>query len=165
MSSELPDIPGVECTCRLKRLVPEIHIVMCSSRTSFHDVSHALASGASGYLVAPAADDEIIDAVKRGEIGVPFLSNRAVAAIVKGLQDSGSRLCSSSLSIREHQVMLCLLAGKSDKAIADSLNISTNTARVHMRHLLRKMQAHCRTEAIQRYLGFPPHNNPGTARV
>ena len=154
INSDLPDIPGTECTHRLKRLAPELYIVVCSSRTGFHDVLSTLASGASGYVVAPPAKNDIVDAVRNGAKGIPFLCKRTLAAIVNVLHASGSTIFSRSLSLREQEVMACLLVEGSDKGIAERLHIAPKTVHVHVKSLLKKMQVHDRTKAVRRYWGL-----------
>lgn len=152
INSELSDISGLECTKRLNRLVPTLHIIVCSSRDNFHEVFLALAAGASGYMVTPARSADLVNAVRDAEDGLPFLCGRSLASIINGLRNCGKSLY-GELSRREHEVMASLMEDCSNKGVADALHISANTARVHITHLLKKLHVTDRKKAIRRFLG------------
>lgn len=151
--SEPPDVPAIECTRRLKSCFPSLQVILRGSMSDFHHIVLALTAGASGYLVAPVMDRDLINAVKNIGAGVPFLCRRTVLTIVKGLNNCGVRFGKHSLSAREQQVAVALLERRSDKAIAEYLHISPHTARVHMKHVLKKLGVHTRNNAVKRYLG------------
>ena len=127
---------------------------MRSVSSDFYHLFLALVAGASGYLVAPVADADLLAAVHQAQHRLPFLCRRAQATMVEAVHKCGSRLQLQRLSSREQQVIASMLGEGSDKAIGESLHISTNTAHVHVRHILKKLHTHSRLEAIRLLLGL-----------
>lgn len=136
----LPDVSGIEVARRLRSGLPEIGIVVL---TGYDDVGyyHALVKvGVRGYLRKTSSGEEIIAAV------------RAVAKGAKVLGYEGSRSAAGgekeALTAREYEVLCMLVDGHRNGEIADELNVSLKTVEFHVSHIMQKLGARSRAEAV-----------------
>ena len=113
------------------------------------DLARALRSGANGYLLKSMEPDEVVDAIQRackGETVVaPAMTAKLVNLYDKKGQDSTSLL--DALTPREREILSHLSRGESNKAIARTLDISHDTVKLHVRHILAKLNLSSRVEA------------------
>lgn len=105
------------------------------------DVRSALEAGIRGYVVVGCSADEIVSAARAVAAGRRYLCNVATLRMV----DSLSR---PALTVREGEVLALVRRGHNNKEVARSLGISVGTVKAHMRGLLSKLGARCRTEAL-----------------
>ncbi len=137
----LPDLGGIEVARRVRAEHPDVAIVVLSNYEDAGYVRALLQLGARGYLGKAATGAEIVAAVRaaaRGEATV--LSEAARAALGTG----GARL-----SARELEVLGLIADGRRNVEIAAALSIAESTVEYHVRHLLGKLGARSRTEALR----------------
>lgn len=147
MDIHLPDVSGIECTSRLKRLLPETQILMFTIRDDTDQIVRALEAGASGYLLKDAAPAEIIAAVRDvHNHGAPM--SRAVARKLVGSFHRPARATDETLTLRESEILTLLGEGLLYKEIGDRLAIKLDTVRTHVRNIYRKLHVRSRTEAL-----------------
>lgn len=159
----LPGINGLELTRQVRRQYPSIGVVMLSMHESDEQAFNALRAGAAAYRskdVKPQALVEILRRVARGEyvINDVVLEEPRVASRVLTQFRSLPQAVSASpeadfpiftpLSDREIEVLERIAAGGSNKEIADSLGISTQTVKNHISSILRKLSLNDRTQAV-----------------
>ncbi|MFG2042687.1 LuxR C-terminal-related transcriptional regulator [Dactylosporangium sp. NPDC048998] len=151
----LSDGTGAEAVAVLRAHQPDVAIVFLSADQSDQVILTALESGAAGYLVKSAGGADVAEAVRRavdGEILVParqlakLLTRRREHA--RRTQEHARRL--DSLTPRERQILALMAAGMDNRDIARELSISYTTVRSHVRHLLSKMGARSKLEAVVR---------------
>jgi DNA-binding NarL/FixJ family response regulator len=151
----LPRMSGIECTARLKAILPAIQIVILTAMDDEELIFMALEAGADGYLLKRTKPEDL-----RGALldvlggGVPMSSEiaRRVIASFRGktkIRDEALRL-----STREEQILLLLTKGHSNKMIADKLELSVDTVCHHLKHIFEKLHVSSRTEAAIRYLNL-----------
>jgi DNA-binding NarL/FixJ family response regulator len=149
----LPRMSGIECTVRLKELLPQTQIVILTAMDDQELVFLALEAGADGYLLKRTKPADLRTAlldVLGG--GAPMSSQIARRVIESFRQKTKIRDESAHLSVREEQVLLLLSQGYSNKAIADRLELSIDTVCSHLKHVYTKLHVRSRTEAIVRYM-------------
>jgi len=149
----LPRMSGIECTARLKDLLPETQIIILTAMDDHELVFMALEAGADGYLLKRTKPSELRTAlldVLGG--GAPMTSQIARRVIESFRRKAQSRNESTRLSVREEQILLLLSQGYSNKMIADKLDLSIDTVCSHLKHVFSKMHVRSRTEAVVRYL-------------
>jgi DNA-binding NarL/FixJ family response regulator len=149
----LPRMSGIECTARLKTLLPEIRIVILTAMNDEELVFMALEAGADGYLLKRTKPADLRVAlldVLNG--GAPMTSEIARRVVESFRLKAKSRDESLRLSVREEQILLLLSKGHSNKMIADQLEISVDTVCHHLKHVFEKLHVSSRTEAVVRYL-------------
>lgn len=149
----MPGMGGVE-TVRALRELPEeeqCRILMLTISKSDDDLLGSISAGADGYLLKNAEPDELSRAIHQVYKGFSVLSpqvtRRVLDAAVTGDQH---RAMASLLSAREMEVLACLARGRTTSQIADELFISDNTVKTHVRHILEKMEASNRAEAVSK---------------
>ena len=127
------------------------------------DVRVALEAGIRGYVLAGCSEDEIVYAARDVAAGRRHLCSAATLRMADSLSQP-------TLTLRESEVLALVFRGLNNKEVARSLDISVGTVKSHMRGLLAKLGARCRTEALwiasQRGLITRPEEaNPGRAQV
>lgn len=113
------------------------------------DLARALRTGANGYLLKNMEPDEVVDAIARAARGETVVAPAMTAKLVKLLDNKGSHSGSllESLTQREREILAHLARGESNKAIARALEISYDTVKLHVRHILAKLNLSSRVEA------------------
>ncbi len=153
----LPRMSGVECTARLKELLPGIRVVMLTAVDDDEMVFLALEAGADGYLLKRTKPDDLRAAlldVLSG--GAPMTSEIARRVIESFRKKARSRDESVHLTTREEEVLVSLSRGYSNKEIADRLHVSVDTVRTHLKHIYEKLHVRSRAEAVARYMASKP---------
>lgn len=152
MDINLGKMSGVECTFRLKRLLPRLQIVMLTVYDDSEKIFKALEMGASGYLLKRTPPDEILKAVTevhRG--GAPmsgYIARQVVQSFAKRTNSKGP-----NLSPREEEVLALVAKGYINKEIADQLGITLETVRSYLKSTYEKLHVRSRTEAAMKLFG------------
>jgi DNA-binding NarL/FixJ family response regulator len=149
----LPRMSGIECTSKLKTLLPRTQIVILTAMDDEELVFMALEAGADGYLLKRTKPADLRAAlldVLGG--GAPMTSEIARRVIQTFRSKSKTRDESLRLSVREEQILVLLSKGLSNKMIAEKLEISIDTVCHHLKHVFEKMHVSSRTEAVVRYM-------------
>lgn len=134
----------------LRQSFSDVPIVVIAEKLSLEDVTRCLAAGVRGYLLSDISTDALscsLQLVLLGEMVFP--SQLASFWMSGGAQRSDQAALSlvQKLSARENDILHCLIDGSSNKAIARRLAITESTVKVHMKSLLRKLNAENRTQA------------------
>ena len=149
----LPRMSGIECTARLKAILPQVQILILTAMDDQELVFLALEAGADGYLLKRTKPSELRAAlldVLSG--GVPMTSQIARLVIDSFRQKAKTKDESSELSLREEQILELISQGYSNKMIADKLEVSIDTVCTHLRRVFAKLHVSSRTEAVVRYI-------------
>jgi len=149
----LPRMSGIECTARLKGIMPETPILILTNSDDDEMIFLALEAGADGYLlkrIKPAALREALLDVLSG--GAPMTSEIARRVVSSFRQKSKGRDDSISLTAREEEVLVLLTKGYANKEIAEKIGLSVETVRSHLKHIYEKLHVRSRAEAVARYM-------------
>lgn len=113
------------------------------------DMARALRNGAKGYLLKSMEPDEVVYAIIRAARGETVVAPGMTAKLVRMLDNKGSSSASllESLTQREREILSHLAKGESNKAIARQLDISYDTVKLHVRHILAKLNLSSRVAA------------------
>ena len=152
MDIQLPRLSGIECTARLKALLPSVQIVMVTVYEDTERISAALGAGACGYLLKDCTPEELVAAVREAHMGgvpMPREIARKVIGTFKESAKTGSEI--EELRPSERQTVALLAQGLSNKEIANRLGISVSTVRFHVENIYTKLRVHSRTEAALKY--------------
>ena len=148
MDIQLPKMSGIDCTARLKRLLPAVHVIMVTVYEDTERIFRALRAGACGYLLKRYSRQELLAAIREvQEGGAPMsreIARKVIASFEKPVKDA-SQL--EDLSSREREILELLAQGFSNKAIAEHVGLSETTVRWHLRHIYHKLHVRSRTEA------------------
>lgn len=145
----MPGMSGIEAVERIKKITAA-RVLMLTISKQDEDLFGAIAAGADGYLLKNAEPDELIRAIKIVAEGQAVLSPEVTTRILKAVSKSQGYSYETELSLREMEVLECLSQGKTSSQIAADLFISENTVKTHVRHILEKLEAANRAEAVSR---------------
>jgi two-component system NarL family response regulator len=137
----MPIMDGVDAVMAIRRREPAARLAIFSSFQNEEDVFRAVQVGVRGYLPKDSPTEELVKgirAVANGEMWIPPVVAAKLA----------SHVASRQLTAREVEVMRSLADGKSNKEIANLLNISEATVKVHVTHIFEKLKVTGRTQAI-----------------
>lgn len=152
MDIGLPGMSGIEGTREAKKILPDVVIIVLSVYEDDENIFQALCMGASGYLVKNTPPARLIEAVKEAhEGGSPMSSNiarRVVNLFQKNFVNPGDS--DVKLTERETEVLSGLSDGQSYVSVADSLCISVDTVRYHIRHIYQKLEVHSQSAAVSK---------------
>lgn len=142
---ELPGISGVEAIPKLKKLLPETHILILTVYEQEDLIFRALGNGAAGYLTKNTPHDKIVAAIHEVmEGGGPMSANIARMVI-----SSFKRNESTPLTRRETEILEQIATGKSRKRIAEELFIDLETVKSHIKNIYHKLNVHSKADAIK----------------
>lgn len=152
----LPGMTGIECTLRLKQVLPDCRVLILTASDDEELVFPALEAGADGYLLKHATPEQLRRAmldILNG--GVPMTSGiaRRVAGFFRSRGQTKAAEALPRLSQREQEILDLLAKGYVNKEIADQLSLSIETIRSYLKNIYEKMHVHSRTEAVAKYLG------------
>jgi len=159
MDIHLPGISGIECTARLKELLPELQIIMITVYEDTEKVFNALRAGACGYLLKRSNPDAILNAIRDAREGGAPMTSQIARKVVEAFQSPKSTQPALALTPRELEILDCISQGFADKEIVDKLSISFDTVRFHIKHIFEKLHVRSRTEAVATF--FKPGNSNG----
>lgn len=149
----MPGMSGVE-TVRAIRNLPaaeQCRILMLTISKSEEDLLGAITAGADGYLLKSSEPDELSKAITLVFQGLSVLSPQVTRQVLRAaISGDASHTPESMLSSREMEVLICLAQGKTTSQIAKDLYISENTVKTHVRHILEKLEASNRAEAVSK---------------
>jgi DNA-binding NarL/FixJ family response regulator len=153
MDINLPKMNGIECVKKMKPLLPDTQIIMLTMYEDSEHVFEALKAGAAGYLLKRTSPGKILEAVKEVHEGGSPMSMQIARMVVKSFNERPvqSKL-DQTLTEREMEILSHLSKGMRYKEIADTLFISVETVRTHLRKIYEKLQVRNSTEAVLQYL-------------
>ena len=154
MDISMPDVNGIECTRRVKTLLPHLPVIMFTARMDTESFILAMIAGASGYLIKPIPSFDIVSAIKKALEGMPALCVQTEKSVVEWLRGLGEGISGWGLTAREQQIILHLCSNRTDKEIAHHLGIAPGTVHTHLVPLFKKLGVHTRDEAKRKFLGL-----------
>src|SRR3954465_11649052 len=155
MDINLPNHSGIECTARLKELLPSVQVVMITVYDETEKVFNALRAGASGYILKRSSPERILQAIREVHAGgVPMSSEIARKVLGTFRQPAPTAVPEHGLSRREQEVLELLAEGSSNKVIAEKLYLSIETVTWHLRHIYAKLHVRSRTQAALCFLNL-----------
>lgn len=152
MDLGLPDIDGVEATRQIKAKFPSKKVIILSSHEKEEDVIKSIKAGASAYCTKDISPEKLIDIVNSVSSGAAWFDPKIAqfvlnAAAQKDSNENDLKQESLDLTAREKQVLKLITEGYTNNEIAQKLDISINTTKVHVCSLLQKLGVQDRTQA------------------
>ncbi len=143
----LPDGDGVSIAQEVLAERPQTKIVMLTATTSDLVLVAAIEAGCAGFVPKESVEEEIITAVRAVHAGEAAISPGLLARLLPQLR-RGGRPVGFDLTHRETETLRLLAEGMSNEAIADRLDLAVGTVRSHVQHLIKKLGAHSKLEAL-----------------
>ena len=154
LDNHLPGATGIQSLAGLKEAAPAARIVLLTVSEDEQDLQAALRGGAQGYLLKTIDGDLLSAAIRRVMRGEPVVSQEMTGKLVAAFQQGQARPAGEAekdtlaqLSAREQQVLQCIARGESNKEIARTLAIAETTVKIHVQHILRKLNLSSRVQA------------------
>lgn len=148
---DMPGLSGTAAIRVLKKLYPDMKILVLSTYNDENYIREAMSAGANGYIMKTVDIDnlvEIITCVNDGrEIVSPYLLDQGIELKQKETDKVDDEF---GLTKRERQILECLAEGKDNKQISANLFLSIETVKTHMKSIFRKMNAKSRLDAVMK---------------
>jgi DNA-binding NarL/FixJ family response regulator len=142
MDLRMPDMDGLEATELILARAPETAILIFTAYGERSLLQRGLESGARGYILKETPHETLLRAIEKVASGETFVDPGLMAEFVAG---KGS---TDILTPREREILQLLADGMSNVDVADKLFISQETVKSHVRHILAKLEADTRTQAV-----------------
>jgi len=141
MDVRLPDISGIDVMIAIRSEFPDARIIMFTTFEGDAEIQRALVAGARGYVLKSTPPKELADAIRHVHAGRKSIPPDVAGRLAEHL---GQEL----LTEREKDVLLHVAGGSRNREIGERLLISEETVKVHVRHIMEKLGASDRTEAV-----------------
>jgi DNA-binding NarL/FixJ family response regulator len=145
----MPGGGGVEVVQNLKQ-IPGVHVLMLTISEKDEDLMAAIEAGADGYLLKGTEPDDLCRAIRQAAAGRSILSPEITAKVMHAAAHGWEQQAQVSLSPREWEVLAELARGATTADIATMLVIAESTVKTHIHHILEKLDASNRAEAVAR---------------
>jgi DNA-binding NarL/FixJ family response regulator len=154
MDISMPDMNGLEATRQILKDNPKIEVLILSMHESDQLVREVLASGARGYVLKADAGNDLIaalDALRQHKL---YFTSRISEVVLRGyLADAkpgtGDLAPAGQLSPREREILQLVAEGKSNKEMANTLNISVKTVETHRARIMEKLDLHSVSDLVR----------------
>ncbi len=142
---QMPGTNGIDAIPQLKKLLPQVYIIMLTVHETEKIILEALANGASGYFTKNTPSSKIIDAIKEVLQGGGPMSPGVAKKVITSLQKNPD----SPLTKRETQILSLITRGKDRSQIATELFIETETVKTHIKNIYVKLNVNSKADAIK----------------
>ena len=149
MDVSMPHLNGLEATQRIKRILPDIRIILLTMYEDNFLQEDGMKIGASGYLPKKSVDKELFDAINIVSSGEQYFYRFSKISQGAGSSSPASVISYESLSIREKEILRLLAGGMTNKDISESLCISINTVETHRKNIMKKLNLHNLSDIIK----------------
>jgi DNA-binding NarL/FixJ family response regulator len=153
MDIAMPTLGGLEATMEIKKLLPDVKILVLTQYEDTLYVRRFLKAGASGYILKKAVTTDLISAIHAVAAGEMYLHHSVASSVVEGYLSvkKGDPMEDpyDSLTDREKQVLKLIAEGLTHKETADILKISVRTAVAHQENICAKLGLHSRFDLIK----------------
>jgi DNA-binding NarL/FixJ family response regulator len=141
MDLRLPDMSGIEATAKIRANFPDARIIILTTFDGDAEVRRALDAGARSYLLKSTPAKEIVNVIRDVHAGKRRIPSDVAAGLAEHYGDDG-------LTAREIEVLRQIAAGNRNRDVAAKLSIAEETVKVHVRHIMEKLGAIDRTQAV-----------------
>ena len=142
MDLRMPGMDGIEATEEIVRRLPDAKVLIFTAYSERALLQRGLESGARGYILKEAPHETLLRAIEKVAAGETFVDPALMSVL------AGARGGTDVLTPREREILQLLADGMSNADVAGQLFISQETVKSHVRHLLTKLEADTRTQAV-----------------
>jgi RNA polymerase sigma factor (sigma-70 family) len=148
MDIHMPGMGGLEALRAIKAEMPEIYVVMLTVSEDDDELLNAVKYGANGFLAKQIQSAEFVQMLEGLEKGDAAMSRKTMTQLMHHIPRRDAREKVELLTERERQVLLLVAKGKSNREIAELIDLSENTIKFHLKTLMQKLSAANRAEAV-----------------
>jgi DNA-binding NarL/FixJ family response regulator len=142
MDLRMPGMDGIEATEEIVRAMPDAKVLIFTAYSERALLQRGLESGARGYILKEAPHETLLRAIEKVAVGETFVDPGLMAEFVSAQGQA------EILTPREREILQLLADGMSNADVAQQLFISQETVKSHVRHILAKLEAETRTQAV-----------------
>lgn len=146
MDIHMPGGDGLEATKQLHADLPALPILMLTVSENDSDLVKAIRAGARGYFLKNADTQDLLGSLRRVVTGQAVIDPSLTDALFQYVANPAA--LDTALSHRETEILKQVADGRTNREIASTLNVSENTIKTHIAHILEKLQVTSRTEAV-----------------
>ena len=156
LDNHLPGVNGVDALPGLREAAPGARVLMLTVSEDEQDLAAALRAGASGYLLKTIEGDALVDAIARAMSGEAVVAPEMTGKLVSAYRDASATPRDAAqtalsplaqLSPREQDILRAIARGASNTEIGRELGIAETTVKIHVQHVLRKLDVASRVQA------------------
>jgi DNA-binding NarL/FixJ family response regulator len=141
MDVRLPDMTGIEAVIAIRKDFPNARIIMLTTSEGDAEIKRALEAGAHGYMLKSMPPKEVVESIRQVHAGKKRIPQEIAAHLAEHYSDE-------TLTTREIEVLNQIGGGNRNRDIAERLFISEETVKVHIKHIMEKLGASDRTQAV-----------------
>jgi DNA-binding NarL/FixJ family response regulator len=141
MDLRLPDNSGIEAMKAVRAEFPEARVIMLTTFEGDVEIQRALEAGARAYILKNMPPKELIDVIRQVHAGKKRIPTQVAVHLAEHLSDE-------ALTTREVEVLSQIAGGNRNRDIAEKLFITEETVKVHIKHIMEKLGASDRTQAV-----------------
>jgi len=141
MDLRLPDMSGIDAIIAIRADFPDARIIVLTTFEADIEIHRSLTAGARSYLLKSMPPKDMVETIRQVHVGKKRIPQEIASQLAEHLSDE-------DLSEREIQVLKLVMAGNRNRDIADALFISEETVKAHLKHIMEKLGATDRTQAI-----------------
>jgi DNA-binding NarL/FixJ family response regulator len=141
MDLRLPDLSGIDALIAIRTEFINARVIMLSTSKGDVEIQRALEAGARGFLLKNMPSRELVAAIREVHAGRKCVPPGVAAHLVEYLAED-------PLTAREVEILQLMTRGNRNRDIADTLTITEDTVKVHVKHIMEKLGANDRTEAV-----------------
>ncbi len=145
----MPGLNGLDVCRQLCRKVPGAAVLVVTMHAEEEFIVRSLENGASGYLIKEAAADQLVEAVRTVARGDLYLGPGVPRGVLGRLTSGRDADPYNQLTTREREVLQLIAEGKTNRTIAEMLELSVKTVDTHRAHLMRKLDIHDQTSLVK----------------
>jgi DNA-binding NarL/FixJ family response regulator len=137
----LPDMSGIDILIAIRSQFPDARVIMLTTFEGDVEIQRALQAGARGYLLKNMPPSELLDVIRQVHAGKKRIPPEIASQLIEHMSDE-------LLTEREIEVLREVADGNRNREIAERLFISEETVKVHIKHIMEKLGASDRTQAV-----------------
>jgi DNA-binding NarL/FixJ family response regulator len=141
MDLRLPDKSGIEALIAVRAEFPEARVIMLTTFEGDVEIQRALEAGARGYMLKSMPPKELVEVIRQVHAGKKRIPAQLAAQLAEHMSDD-------NLTAREIEVLAQIAGGNRNRDIAEKLFITEETVKVHIKHIMEKLGANDRTQAV-----------------
>ena len=141
MDIQMPFVNGIDSIVEIRQYFPEARIIVLTTYSGDAHIVRAFKAGASGYLLKSALPKEVVETIRSVHAGQTRMPPEIAVELAEHYADDG-------LTAREIEILRRVAAGNANKIVADSLHVSEESVKAHVRRILSKLGANSRTQAV-----------------
>ena len=141
MDLRLPDISGIDAMIAICKEFPEARVIMVTTVEGDAEITRALTGGARGYVLKSMPPKDLVVVIRQVNAGKKRIPSEVAARLAEHFDGD-------ALTAREVEVLTQVASGNRNRDIADKLFITEETVKVHIKHIMEKLDAKDRTQAV-----------------